>query len=423
MSWGTAKFASLVAGTKNAIVGGPFGSKLVSKDYTQDGVPVIRGANMSNGRYISESGLVFVSDEKKRKDLQSNLARPGDMVFTQRGTLGQVAIIPEDGIYKEFVISQSQMRATLDPEKADKHFYYYFFSSKSVVDTILNMTSSSGVPHINLGTLKDFEVPVPPLPIQQRIASILSSYDDMIENNRRRIGLLEQASRLLYREWFVHFRFPGHEMAKIADGLPEGWSIQLLADLCSEGDGIQTGPFGSQLHQSDYTDSGVPVVMPKDIKDNKVDCDGIARIPESLADKLGRHRMLPGDTVYGRRGDIGRRAYVGKRQTGFFCGTGCLRIRPDPEKVNPRYLFETLGSPATSGFIANQAKGSTMPNLSAGALKKVPVLCAPNALQLQFTNIIEPVFEAAEILDEQITRLTRARDLLLPRLMDGRIPV
>jgi len=221
MSWPLQRFATLVSDTKNALVGGPFGSKLTTRDYVDEGVPVIRGANMSNGRYILEDNFVFVTDEKKRKDLQSNLARPGDLVFTQRGTLGQVAIIPKDASHSEFVVSQSQMKATLDPEKADTAFYYYFFSSQKVVDTILNMTSSSGVPHINLGTLKDFEVPVPPLPTQQRIAGILSAYDDLIENNRRRIGLLEQAARLLYREWFVHLRFPGHETAKIVDGLPE----------------------------------------------------------------------------------------------------------------------------------------------------------------------------------------------------------
>jgi type I restriction enzyme S subunit len=423
LSWDTKPFSALVADTKHAIVGGPFGSKLTSKDYVESGVPVIRGANMSNGRFISETGFVFVTDEKRQKDLKSNLARPGDMVFTQRGTLGQVAIIPENATYSEFVVSQSQMKATLDPTKANKAFYYYFFSSQAVVSTILNMTSSSGVPHINLGILKDFEVPVPDLPTQERIASILSTYDDLIENNRRRIALLERAARLLYREWFVHFRFPGHETAKLVDGLPEGWEMKLLPEVCVEGDGIQTGPFGSQLHQADYTEEGVPVIMPKNIKGNTIDCDGIARIPEALADKLGRHRMIVGDTVYGRRGEIGRRAFIDQKQAGFFCGTGCLRIRPNTSVIDARYLFETLGAPDTAGFIVNQALGSTMPNLSAGALKQVPILYPPLDVQAAFKAIASPKFEAVDVLETQNTKLTAARDLLLPRLMDGRIPV
>ena len=335
--------------------------------------------------------------------------------------LGGSFIIPEDNRYLH---NQRLGLVTVkDDAEADPLFLYHLFNTENYRGQVRGSASGATVRHTSPGRISACKVRVPDLPTQQRIAGILSAYDDLIENNRRRTLLLEQAARLLYREWFVHFRFPGHETAKFVDGLPEGWSIRLLADLCAEGDGIQTGPFGSQLHQSDYTDTGVPVIMPKDIKNNKVDCNGTARIPESLADKLGRHRMLPGDTVYGRRGDIGRRAFIGKRQTGFFCGTGCLRIRPDPQKINARYLFETLGSPATSGFIANQAKGSTMPNLSAGALKKVPALCAPDGLQAQFTEIIEPIFEKAEILEEQVTSLTRARDLILPRLMDGRIPV
>jgi type I restriction enzyme S subunit len=133
--------------------------------------------------------------------------------------------------------------------------------------------------------------------------------------------------------------------------------------------------------------------------------------------------MRGGDTVYGRRGDIGRRAYIGIRQEGWFCGTGCLRIRPDASKISPRFLFESLGSQATAGFIANQAKGSTMPNLSAGALKSVPILCPPMQFQTLFVEAIEPTAELVETLVEQNQKLAHARDLLLPRLMNGEILV
>jgi type I restriction enzyme, S subunit len=122
--------------------------------------------------------------------------------------------------------------------------------------------------------------------------------------------------------------------------------------------------------------------------------------------------------VYGRRGDIGRRAFIGRRQSGWFCGTGCLRIRPDPTIIVPRYLFETLGSQQTAGFIANQAKGSTMPNLSAGALQKVPIMYPPVQLQRLFVDQLDPLCEFVELLYEQ-----NPRDLLLPRLMSGEIAV
>lgn len=377
-----------------------------------DVVTLKRGHDLPNDRRIdgdipvvSSSGITGWHNEAR--------AEPPGVVTGRYGTIGEVFYLD-----RPYWPLNTALYA-IDFHGNDPKFVAYFLRNQ-----LKNYQSEkAAVPGVDRNVLHKIKVRCPDPQAQERIVSILSAYDDLIENNRRRIGLLEQAARLLYREWFVHLRFPGHETAKIVDGLPEGWSIQLLSDLCVDGEGIQTGPFGSQLHQSDYTDTGIPVVMPKDMKENKVDCEGIARIPEALADKLGRHRMMPGDTVYGRRGDIGRRAFIGKRQNGFFCGTGCLRIRPDVEKINARYLFETLGSPATSGFIANQAKGSTMPNLSAGALKKVPVLCAPDFLQSQFAEIVEPMFETVEIIEEQNARLTRARDLLLPRLMDGRIPV
>ena len=252
---------------------------------------------------------------------------------------------------------------------------------------------------------------------------MLGAYSSLIENNRRRMALLEESARLLYREWFVHLRFPGHEHTRIVDGVPEGWDHRTLESVCVGNDGIQTGPFGSQLHQSDYSEEGVPVVMPKDLVGFRISAASIARIPEELADKLGRHRMQPGDTVYGRRGDIGRRAYIGKRQSGWFCGTGCLRLRPDPAAINPLYLFDTLGAPATAGVIVNRAKGSTMPNLSAGALKSVPLLVAPRKLQDSYAEQVEGLRDMVEVLDEQNQKLRAARDLLLPRLMSGELTV
>jgi type I restriction enzyme S subunit len=133
--------------------------------------------------------------------------------------------------------------------------------------------------------------------------------------------------------------------------------------------------------------------------------------------------MQIGDTVYGRRGDIGRRAFIGPRQDGYFCGTGCLRFRPDPAIVNPRYLFDQLGAPDTEGCIINRAKGSTMPNLSAGALKTVPILLPPKRIQDSYAEAVEPTNRLIETLAEQNQKLAQARDILLPRLMNGELAV
>ncbi|MBA2960704.1 MULTISPECIES: restriction endonuclease subunit S [Ramlibacter] len=336
--------------------------------------------------------------------------------------LGASFRIPEDDRYLHN--QRLGLVSITRPGLIDERFLYHLFNTYVYRAQVRGSASGATVRHTSPGRIKACRVRYPDtLREQARIAEFADSYDDLIENNRRRIALLAEAARLLYREWFVHLRFPGHEHAAIADGLPQGWCIRALSSLCPSGDGIQTGPFGSQLHQSDYSDDGVPVIMPKDIAGSRLKTDGFARIPEDLAARLSRHRMEVGDTVYGRRGDIGRRAYIGVRQRGWLCGTGSLRIRPNSNEIVPRYLFDTLGSPATSGFIANQAKGSTMPNLSAGALQRVPVLCPPQRIQELYAAEAEPIAELIEVLSELCQQLAKARDLLLPRLMSGEIAV
>lgn len=422
MKWPLATIDSIRARSRYSLVGGPFGSDLTTRDYVDDGIPVIRGCNLPDNREFLDEGFVFVR-EKKADALVANTAYPGDVLFTQRGTLGQVGVIPPEPSFPRYVILQSQMKLTVALDKADPRFVYYFFRHPDTAQKIKNHGLTSGVPHINLGILKAFELPLPPLEKQRHIVSTLSGYDDLIENNRRRMALLEESARLLYREWFVHLHFPGHEHTRIVDGVREGWERRTLESVCVNGDGIQTGPFGSQLHQSDYSDNGLPLVMPKDLVGFRISTASIARIPHDLADKLGRHRMAPGDTVYGRRGDIGRRAYIGRRQSGWFCGTGCLRLRPDQAFINPVYLFDTLADPETAGVIVNRAKGSTMPNLSASALKTVPVLLAPRKLQDRYAEQIQDRREMVEILEGQSQRLRTARDLLRPRLMSGEIAI
>jgi type I restriction enzyme S subunit len=306
---------------------------------------------------------------------------------------------------------------------AEPQFFRYYFNSAAGRMNILSVARGAVQQNLNITNVETVRVPLPPLEEQQSIVGVLRAYDDLIDNNQRRMELLEESARLLYQEWFVRLRFPGHEHARILNGLPKGWSRLPLESVCLDSDGIQTGPFGSQLHQSDYSDSGVPVVMPKDLVSFRIAVESIARIPESLAEKLSRHRMIDGDTVYGRRGDIGRRAFVSARQIGWLCGTGCLRIRPNPVSINPRFLFDALGSPETAGTIANRAKGATMLNLNSSVLRSVPVLVASRGIQDLYADQVEPMAHMVELLSEQNQKLQAALDLLLPRLLRGEISV
>jgi len=354
---------------------------------------------------ISSSGVTSYHDEFK-------VHGPG-VVIGRKGTLGSVHFTTQDYWPHDTTLWSKEMHGN------NPKFVYYFLHTLD----FKRFDVGNSNPTLNRNHIHDIEIRIPPRSIQDVIADTLTAYDDLTENNRRQMALLEESVRLLYREWFVHLRFPGHEHTPIVNGVPEGWEHSCLQDVCVAGDGIQTGPFGSQLHQSDYVEDGVPVIMPKDIINFRISVDSVARIPEDLADRLGRHRMIEGDTVFGRRGDIGRRAFISKRHTGWFCGTGSLRIRPDPQVVDPRYLFDTLGSPETSGVIANRAKGSTMPNLSGGSLKSVPILLAPRPMQNLYSSQVLPMAAMIEALADQNEKLRQARNLLLPRLMSGEISV
>src|SRR3989338_1290876 len=152
------------------------------------------------------------------------------------------------------------------------------------------------------------------------------------------------------------------------------WVREPLGEICRKGRGrIQTGPFGSQLHESDYSADGTPVVMPADISDGRVAVTRIARVPESHVERLKRHKLAKGDIVYGRRGDIGRQALVRDENIGWLCGTGCLKISLGDSPLISEFLHRYLSTKAVVSWIEGQAVGATMPNLNTGILERVPV--------------------------------------------------
>jgi type I restriction enzyme S subunit len=162
-----------------------------------------------------------------------------------------------------------------------------------------------------------------------------------------------------------------------------------LGEICNNDHGkIQTGPFGSQLHESDYSDVGIPVVMPKDIKDWKISVQSIARISEDHVKRLSKHILKEGDIVYGRRGDIGRQAFVSKTEEGYFCGTGCLKITIGNNIINSKYLHYYLREEGIIKWIANNAIGATLPNLNTDILRRIPISIPPPKSQVRIVSIL-----------------------------------
>ena len=238
MKWNIVTLEEVAKQEKGAIVSGPFGSSISSKFFVDEGVPVIRGKNLTAGKgKFVDDGFVYLT-EAKAQEFKNCVAVENDLIFTAAGTIGQVGIIPKETKYPSYIISNKQLRVKCNESVVDPLFLYYWFSTPKMNQHIINKNTGSTIPLINLSILRKLPVPLPPLPIQKKIAAILSAYDDLIENNLKRIALLEKSAKLLYEEWFVSLRFPGHEHTKIVDGVPEGWEklpIKECTDFLSRG--------------------------------------------------------------------------------------------------------------------------------------------------------------------------------------------
>jgi len=182
------------------------------------------------------------------------------------------------------------------------------------------------------------------------------------------------------------------------DSPPKNWQVSTLGEICQEGGGdIQTGPFGSQLHASDYVISGIPSIMPANIKEGRVSEEGIARITEADARRLSKYLTKAGDIVYSRRGDVERCALIRKREEGWLCGTGCLRVRPGSGVVDPDFCSHFLSHPETKEWISRHAVGATMPNLNTQILSALPVLLPSLQEQKTIAHILSTLDDKIEL--------------------------
>lgn len=384
----------LAAEGRYSLVGGPFGSKLGRKDYRRTGVPVIRGANLPLDQRFSADDFVFVS-EQKADDLRANLAFPGDVVVTQRGTLGQVGLIPYSAPFPRFVISQSQMKVTVDPSKANNQFVYYALRSPEVQHRILSSALTSGVPHINLGLFEDLRIPSPELGIQRTIAGALAAYDELIENNLRRIEILEAMAQAIYKEWFVNFRFPGHEQVSRVSTeiglIPESWKAGTLNDLLV----LQRG---FDLPVKKRQAGHVPVI--------------------AATGEHGTHNQMavkgPG-VVTGRSGSLGTVLYISED---FWPLNTTLWVK-DFRVATPQLAYFTLKALDLKQFNS----GAAVPTLNRNDISSHPMPVPPDELIASFSTHVSDMFQLINILRKEVDRLQEARDLLLPKLISGEIDV
>lgn len=198
------------------------------------------------------------------------------------------------------------------------------------------------------------------------------------------------------------------------------WEIAKLGDISKN---IQTGPFGSQLHQSDYSECGIPVVMPKDLVGGKISEESIARVDKTHVERLCRHKIEVGDILYSRRGDVGRCAHVTKKEEGWLCGTGCLRVTIDSEKADSRFVFFQLQHPDTVGWVEKHAVGATMLNLNTTILSSVPIRLPALEIQKRIADILSAYDDLIENNQKQIKLLEEAAQRLYKEwFVDLRFP-
>ena len=330
----------------------------------------------------------------------------GDIVMCEGGEPGRCAIWKDQ--VPGMMIQKALHRIRPDP-CLDNRFLFYSFLKKGRNDELSGLFTGSTIKHLPREKLAKVCIDIPPFPIQQRLADILSAYDDLIENNRRRIALLEEAVRLLYREWFVHFRFPCHEDVRIVDGLPEGWERRTLGDVVKV--------VKESVRPSDFEEQDIHI--------------GLEHIPrrsftlanwepaEGLAS--GKWRFEEGDILFCKI-----RPYFHK--VGFTMRRGlvssdALVWRVYDEADWPVVLCAT----SSDHFVAVASKtvreGSKMPRADWIVLQEYIIPKPPEGLLDIFNDAVQTIATQCKVLALQNKALTQARDLLLPRLMNGGIAV
>jgi type I restriction enzyme S subunit len=334
-----------------------------------------------------------------------------DIVFTYEATLNRYALIPE-GL--NCTLGRRTALIRPNPEVVDhRYLYYYFYSAAWRAQIDANTLTGATVDRIPLTTFPDFKVFLPDLKTQRVIAETLSTYDDLIANNQRRITLLEQAARLLYREWFVHLRFPGHGSMSFQDGLPEGWRVGPL------GGEIKTSSGGTPSRKRpEFFGSGIPWLKTQELN------DGILFGAEEEITEAGLQgssaKVFPAGTVllamYGAT--IGRTALLARPAA---TNQACCAFLVADSKGLSYYCFQWLKE--IKQELVALGMGAAQPNLSQEVIRKLDFLLPSYPVLEQYHSAVAPLFDQLSTLCQQSNALARARDLLLPKLMSGQMDV
>jgi type I restriction enzyme, S subunit len=339
----------------------------------------------------------------------------GDLIVAMTeqgpGLLGSSALIPESGRYLHN--QRLGLVQNLDNDVLDKTFLYYLFNTRAVRGQISGSASGTKVRHTAPERIYRVKAYIPTdVTKQKRIGTILSTYDNLIENNRRRIQLLEQAARLLYKEWFVHLRFPGHEHIKIKDDMPEGWEKKKIADVCET-----VGGGTPSTKVPEYWGGDITWVVPSDVTKN--DCLALLESERKITVKglqKSSAKMVPSDTIL----------MTSRASVGFFAlmdydvctNQGFINIIPHENEMRMYLLFNLMSRVEE---IRSNAKGTTYPEISKGRFRGMDVVIPSKILVNEFAEVANDIIRQVRTLKKSSLKLEKAHNILLPRLMNGEV--
>ncbi len=336
---------------------------------------------------------------------------PGDIVIARTGYPGYAKLIRND---QHAVFASYLVRVQIDLTRALPAYVGRLIESAIYRRYVDGRKGGVAQGNANAQVLASFPFDLPPLRTQQGVADMLSAYDDLMEGNRRRMKLLEDAARLLYQEWFVRLRFPDHERVRIINGVPEGWERIHLADKV-------TTQYGYTETATDE-EVGPKFLRGTDInKAPHIDWSTVPYCPIDDAEKR-KYQLRVGDILVIRMADPGKVAIV-ERDIDAVFASYLIRIVPTDARLTPYYLFYSLSGDAYQGFISGVCEKSTRKTASAPLLVDFHLNLPPEPLARLFEEAVQPLRRQVTILLIQNEKLRAARDLLLPRLMSGEVEV
>ena len=345
--------------------------------------------------------MLFKDSELERYGL-----RYGDIVMCEGGEPGRCAIWKEQRLG---VMYQKALHRIRPHEGIDFRFLYYYFLLLGRKNGFAGLFTGSTIKHMPKDKLALVEIPLPPLPVQRRIADVLSAYDDLIENNRRRIAILEETARLAYRKWFVERHFPGHECVSIEDGIPHGWEKVHLGDC------VVTN---LQSYRATELPSQINYIDISSVKEGRV----LEKKHLCSHEAPGRARRIArsGDVIWSNvRPNLKSYALILEPEADDVFSTGFTILTP--KSIPYSFLYFFVSTDEFVSYLDNMVTGATYPAVRPGDFEQAELLLPNRELLTRFHTLFEPLLWQCEALVRQNAALTTARDMLLPRLMKGEV--